>query len=225
MNRVRLLAAAAASFVAAPALASQPLLFQWSGTDSSNNPFSVAFTITDAQNGDNTYDFNDFGTSVFVDTETVGQTQIVTDVTSDTLGGTFAYPTSTNSDPYFYISAAPIAGGPGTFLQTYAAADDSNIGLTFNGNVIETLDVNGVPAFAFGDPSTAGSLSDLFPVGTYAVTSGDGLIEWNNQSDNEFLTPDTLTISVIPAPTTAALLTVGGVALVRRQRTRTSMGQ
>ncbi len=205
------------ALAAAPALASQPLLFEWSGVDSNNDPFSVAFTVTDAQNGDTGYDFSDFSSTVFVATEAIGQSQIVTDVTSDTLGGAFVYPNATNDDPYFFLFASAGAGNTGTYLQIAAGADESNIGLTFNGNVVEYLEVAGELPFAFGDPSTAASLSDLFPAGAYAVTDGFGLFSWNAGAGTEFPTPDTLTISVIPEPTTAALLAFGGLALLRRR--------
>jgi hypothetical protein len=202
--------------LATPALASNPLLFEWSGTDSNNDPFSVAFTVTDVESTATNYDFIDFGdpSQVEVITEELGQDPVVSDVTSTTLGGSFTYPSASATDPYNYLFAFESSGN--TFLSLVAAADDSNIGLTYDGNTLEYMEISGTLPFAWVDPTTASSLADLFPVGTYNVTGPFGNFDWNGGSESP--TPTSLTISVVPEPTSLALLGLGGLAMLRRTR-------
>jgi len=206
----------AITLLATPALASQPLLFEWSGVDSNSNPFSVAFTVTDVQSSDTNYDVIDFGdpAQVEITTEELTHDQIVTNVTSGTFGGSFTYPSSTLSDPYGFLFSFDNSGV--TFLSIGFGADDSDIGLTFNGDAVTYVTFSGDLPLPWVDPTTVNSLSELFPVGTYAVTGGFGNID--SVGGTASPTPDTLTISQIPEPTTAALLGLGGVALMRRRR-------
>jgi len=215
-------AALAVTLAATPALASQPLLFEWSGVDENSNPFAVAFTVADVQNGEPGYEFNDFANFIpilYINTETTGQSQVVTDVTSDAFGGTFATPSANAFDPYFFIEAEE--NGTDTALEILAGADTSDIGVTFGGAAINRVWATGTIDLPFSDPALASSVSDLFPAGTYAVTPHPSLVsEVVYDNSNQFFVPtfDTLTISVVPEPATLALLGLGGLALIRRRR-------
>jgi hypothetical protein len=212
-----------AALTATPVFAA-PLLFEWSGVDSNDDPFAVTLTVTDVQSTDINYDFIDFGdpSQVEVTTEEIGQDPVVSNVTSTTLGGAFTYPSTTATDPYNYLFA--FDNGGNTYLSLIAAADDSDIGLTFNGNALEYMEFAGDLPFAWVDPTTASSLADLFPVGTYNVTDGFGNLTWDGGS--EFPTPTSLTISAapdtpanaVPEPATAALLGLGALGLLARRR-------
>lgn len=217
MKHARALFMFTIALAAPPALASNPLLFEWSGTDSNSEPFSVALTVTDVQSSDTNYEFIDFGdpSQVEVYTEELGHDQIITNVTSTTLGGAFTYPNTTTTDPFGYLFAFENNGL--TYLSLAVGADDSDIGLTFNGNTLQYIEFSGDLPFAWVDPTTASSLSDLFPVGTYDVTGAFGFLAWDSGNGTEYPSPTTLTISVIPEPSSIALLALGGLALLRRR--------
>ena len=200
--------------LATPALASNPLLFEWSGMDESSNPISVAFTVTDVQSTDTNYDFIEFDDSTTIITQELAQNQLVLDVTSNALGGAFSYPSSTNVDPYDYFFAFDDNGQ--TYLSTQVGADDSDIGLTFDGNTLTYIDFAGTLSLPWTDPTTVNSLSELFPAGTYAVTGGFGQLFGDDGTESP--TPTSLTISVIPEPTSLALLGLGGLAMLLRRR-------
>lgn len=214
-----------AALTAIPAFAA-PLLFEWSGVDSNDDPFAVTLTVTDAQNGDTGYDSIDFGDpgNFEVVTEELGQTQIISNVTSTTLGGAFAYPSSTPLDPFGYVLAFDDGGQ--TYLSMGVGADDSDIGLTFDGNTLAYMQFDGILPLAWVDPTTVSSLSDLFPVGTYAVTNEFGLFSWPVAGGAEFVSPTNLTISAapdtpanaVPEPATAALVGLGALGLLARRR-------
>ncbi|MBK5929059.1 PEP-CTERM sorting domain-containing protein [Halochromatium salexigens] len=212
-----------AALTATPVFAA-PLQFDWSGVDSNDDPFAVTLTVTDAQNGDTGYDLIEFGNPGYVEvvTEELGQTQIISNVTSTTLGGAFAYPSSTPSDPFGYLFA--FSSGGQTYLSMGVGAEDSDIGLTFDGNTLADMQFDVILPLAWVDPTTVSSLSDLFPVGTYAVTNEDGRFSW--QEGGEDVSPTSLTISAapdtpanaVPEPATAALLGLGALGLLARRR-------
>jgi hypothetical protein len=206
--------------LATPALASNPLLFEWSGVDEDNNPFTISYTVTDVQSGEAGYDSNFFDASGWdVSTEEVGEKQVITDMGGDVFAGTYTYPTTTTSDPYYYLSAYEDSGD--TYIYMLGGADNSNIGLTYDGNPVLWVEIAGTADYAFIDPTTATSLADIFPVGTYTITPDDFFDGFGGQivmdSSAQLISPTSLTISVIPEPTSLALLGLGGLAMLRRR--------
>jgi hypothetical protein len=152
-----------------------------------------------------------------VNTEQVGEKQIITDVASARFGGTYTYPTADVGDPYFLVDAFDDGGQTAVFVL--AGADSTNIGLTYDGDAIERIQAAGTASFGYVDPSTATSLADVFPVGTYSLTahpiSINEVVHTGGFFDPAFTS---LTISVIPEPTSLALLALGGLAMLRRRR-------
>jgi MYXO-CTERM domain-containing protein len=180
-------------------------------------------TVTNVQNGESGFNVNDFdATGLFTTTETTTQKLVVTNVTGDIFGGSYTLPTANSDDPYQFVETQNDNGN--TVIGIFAGADSSNIGLTFNGQLVNWVIFESTANLPYVDPSTATSFADLFPVGTYSLTGQTGQSFTGDLTYNDFnsdldLIPNSLTISVIPEPTSVglAMLGLGGLALLRRR--------
>lgn len=157
--------------------------------------------------------------------ETTADTSIFTAISGTGITGTYAQPSANAGDPLTYIQALPTVGGNLT-LEAGAEAPGSSIGLVVNGTSVSYIVAGNLdwgqnfpapsaytPATAYFTPFTG---TQTLNTGSYVDISlvGGPLVRF---------TANSLTISAIPEPSTAASLLVGlgalgAVSVARRRR-------
>jgi hypothetical protein len=208
--------------------------FTFTGTldDADNTPFSITYSGPDTSPASGTYDSNSRVEpgDYLLQTETIAETPIFDSISGDIFGGSYSRPelaggpwTPADDGYYapseyieFYESSFPSSGS--TYLYMWSAADYDDLGLEYEGEPIDYMEfygyLDGVNR-SFPD-SDSTLLSEALPIGTFDFSNATGWIYW----DGGFIRASPTQVRIVPEPSAAALLGLGGLALLLRRRAR-----